>query len=244
MVASCDYEALHAPHAALLRAALGAASPPGASPALDLGCGAGAKTGWLAAQAAPGATVLGLDCDRAGLQLAQTALPAASWLAADAHALPLRSGSLALIWCVAALSLFHTPVQALSEARRVLRPQGTLVVALAGERWVRPRRGLEKLARSLGSIPPLAPADGLGDELRDLLVETGFATAAVSAYLLDPPGLDLCAAWSPLADWAPLLARAASLLDPATLAPYNELVLAEPEPEPLPVLLVAQAQRS
>jgi SAM-dependent methyltransferase len=202
-----DHAALHEPHAGLLRAALELASPRGAAAAVDLACGAGAKTAWLAALCAPGALVVGVDAERGALRTA----PAGVWVAGDAHALPLRSASCDLIWCVAALGLFADPARALAEARRALRPGGALVLAVAGERWVRLRAAAPPLA-----APP--PADGLGDELRDALEAAGLRAGPLAAYLLDPPGL------------APLDAA----------FPLAELDGASPgEPEPRPVLLVA-----
>jgi SAM-dependent methyltransferase len=208
-----DYAALHEPYAPLLRAALAAATPPAARVALDLGAGAGAKTPWLAECAAPGALVLAADLDLAALK--GGAWPAR--LGADAHALPLRDTSFDLVWCVAALAVFAAPEVALAEIRRVLRPGGVLVVAAAGERWVRLRRRPTPAAS--GPLP--RPADGLGEELLGRLEAAGLVAPALAAYLLDPPGLAPLAAALPLAD-----------LDDG----------AEPEePEPLPVLLVASA---
>jgi SAM-dependent methyltransferase len=213
-----NYAALHAPHAVLLRAALLSASPPGARVALELGCGQGDKRHWLAACAAPGALVLGLDHDRTALRAA----PPGAWLAADAHALPLRPACADLIWCVAALGLFANPPRALAEARRALRPGGTLVVAVATERWVRPRHWPVGAGTALASPP--APADDLGADLSATLAAAGLRAGQLWAYLLDPPGLAPLAALLPLAELP------------------GGAPLAVGEPEPLPVLLVATAR--
>lgn len=209
-----DYAALHAPHAALLEAALAAATPRGARLAIDLGCGQGSKTPWLAAHAA-GALVISLDRDAAALRLAGHG----ARLCADAHALPLRTGCADLIWCVATLGLLASPAKALAEIRRALRPGGRLVVAVAGERWVRPRRWPSDLVP--GDIARCPPADELGAELGAALVGAGLEPAALHAYLLDPPGLAPLEALLPLADL------------------LGQRPLAIEEPEPLPVLLVA-----
>jgi len=230
-----DYAALHAPHAALLRAALLAASPRGARAALDLACGAGAKTGWLASCAAPGALLLGLDLDPAALRAA----PLTERVAADAHALPLRPASLDLIWCVAALGLLAAPERAIAEARRALRPGGALVVATATERWVRPRRWPPALTAILAAAPPPPPADDLGADLREQLAAAGLHEVRLAAYLLDPPGLAPAAALLPLLDWEQLRPSAEACLDAADLAACAAIAAEEPEPEPLPVLLIA-----
>lgn len=215
-----DRYTLDEAHRALLAAALAAASPRGARVALDLACGAGGKTPWLAGCCAPGALVLGLDADRGALALARAGDPARPWLAGDALRLPVRPRSLDLIWCVAALGLFADQAMALREAAAALAPGGTMVVATAGERWVRPRRWTPGAAAVPGAAAPL-PADGLGDELREGLERAGLAGAGLAAYLLEPPGLAPREALLPLAELAGVT--------PQDIG----------EPEVLPVLLVA-----
>ena len=216
-----DYTALHAPHLALLRAALEAARPSGARVAVDLACGTGGKTAWLTTMCAPGAVVVGLDCDLSALRQAHAEALGGVWLAADAHALPLRSGTVDLLWCVAALSRFADQARALAEVWRALAPGGTLVVATATERWVRLRRWA---AHHTATVAPLA--DDLGADLRATLMAVGPGEVALTAYLLDPPGLTPLAARLPLTDFAP--------------APP----LAIGEPEPLPVLLIGVLRRT
>jgi SAM-dependent methyltransferase len=214
-----DYAALHTPHAALLRAALEAASPQGARVALDLGCANGDKTPWLAACAAPDALVLGLDHDPMALRGACLG----ARICADAHALPLRPATLDLIWCVAVLGLLADPPRALAEAAAALRPGGALVVAAAGERWVRRRAWPSGEPAPDLPLPP--PADGLGAELGEALEAAGLHPVALHAYLLDPPGLTPTAALLPLVG----------------LPGVTPLELGEPEP--LAVLLLAVGRR-
>lgn len=209
------YSDLAAAHTELLRAALALATPFAAQVVLDLASGAGLRTPWLAEASLPGALVLSVDHDRASL----THSTGDYCLVADAHDLPLRSASVDLVWCVAALSLFTIPPRALAEVRRVLRTGGALVTTVAGERWVR-RRSWSPQASLPRSLPP---ADDLGAELLLDLHAAGFQHAHLVAYLLDPPGLDLHAARLPLADLG--------TLPPRTLG----------EPEIAPILLVATA---
>ncbi|MFQ3662507.1 MAG: class I SAM-dependent methyltransferase [Chloroflexaceae bacterium] len=232
-----DLEALREPHTALLRAVLESASPNGVDAALDLACGPGSTTAWLAARCRPGAQVVALDHDRVALWAARTAAPAARPVCADAHYLPLRGATMDLVWCVAALGLFTDPTGALAEARRVLRPGGLLVAVGATQRWVRPRYWPVTLQSTL-SLPPLPPADDLGADLRAALSLAGLREVILRAYLLDPPGLDPLAAMLPLLSWA-ALAPLATTLSPQDRAACAALAEAEPEPEPLPVLLVA-----
>jgi SAM-dependent methyltransferase len=189
---------LDAAHTALLRVALQALSPPAVAVALDIGCGSGQKTGWLAAQCAPHGRVIGLDLAPEALRQAATsaAFPA-TWLCADAHDLPLATDSVDLIWCVAVLGLLAEPLRALQAAQRVLRPGGTLVLAQATQCWVRLRPLRDPLPPA-----PLAqpPADDLGYATADLLAHAGFANLTRRAYLLDPPDCSPAAAQLPLLD--------------------------------------------
>jgi len=202
-------------HAELLRAALAAATPFTAQVVLDLASGTGQRTPCLAEAALPDALLLSVDNDHASLSQSVGDYR----LVADAHQLPLRSASVDLVWCVAALRLFTLPQRALSEVRRVLRTGGALVVTVAGERWVRRRFWAPQASPPL----PLPPADDLGAELLRDLYTAGFQQTQLAAYLLDPPGLDLCAASLPLADMG------------------TSHLCALGEPEIAPILLVATA---
>jgi len=233
-----DLSALHGPYAELLREALDELSPPAARAALDIGCGPGLKAAWLAGRLAPSGLAVGVEIDRDSAAAARRAGLAA--LVADAHALPVRPGGADLAWMVAALGLFARPDVALTEARRALRPGGALVVAGAGERWVRPRRWPAGLAAALPAQPPLAPADGLGEELRAPLEAAGFGGVVLRAYLLAPAGLGAAAAALPLLAWAELAPLAPGL--PEKVAAACAAAEAAAEPEPLPVLLVAAAR--
>ncbi len=230
--------ALQEPHTALIRAALQVASPPGAATGLDLACGQGHKTAWLRACCRPGALVLGLDQQQAQLQDARRQLSDANWLVGRAEQLPLPAGSCDLVWCVAALALFGHPAQALAEVVRILRPQGVLVVASAGERWVRPRAWPTALAAVFGNMPPAPPADDLGSDLAIALAAAGLQSVHLAAYLLDPPGLAPTEAALALNDWPQLAPLVGPKLSPADLVTCA--AVSPPEAEPRPVLIVAR----
>lgn len=234
-----DLEALHAPHAELIRHALAELSPPGARLAVDIGCGPGLKAGWLVACLAPGGLALGLDIERGAL--AQARRRGLGALAGDAHALPLRSGAADLAWMVAVLGQLAQPAAALAEARRALRPGGALVLLGAGELWARPRAWPSALAAALAGAALPGPADGLAADLVDLLAGAGFVACEARAYLLDPPGLVPAAARLPLLAWPDLAPIVAGRLAPAELAACA-VAEAAAEPAPLPVLLAAVAR--
>jgi SAM-dependent methyltransferase len=104
---------------------------------LDLGCGAGRDTRFLAER---GFAVVGVDASLAGLALAQRAAPHLPLLLADARQLPLATASVDGVYCFGLLHEFTGPTAdtdmatILTETRRVLGPGGTLILAvLAGE---------------------------------------------------------------------------------------------------------------
>lgn len=92
---------------------------------IDLGCGTGYFTRALAAHFQR--PVIGLDLAEGMLRHARQLSPALpAWVAADAEALPLRSGSQDLIFSSLALQWCPDLSKALAEAWRVLRPGGCL----------------------------------------------------------------------------------------------------------------------
>lgn len=132
-----DLRVLAAPpsHAAVRAATCFAAAQ--AQRILDLGCGAGRDTRFLAEC---GFAVVGLDAARAGLALAQRASPRLPLLLGDARQLPLAARSVDGVYCFGLLHEFTGPTAdadvaaVLAETRRVLRPGGTLILAvLAGD---------------------------------------------------------------------------------------------------------------
>jgi len=101
---------------------------------LDVGCGAAGHVGRFVAD--QGVRVVGVDLSERSLGIAATLNPSIRFLAGDARALPVRSG--VCVGVVAFYSLIYEGAEgtgaALAEFRRVLRPDGVLLVAVhAGE---------------------------------------------------------------------------------------------------------------
>lgn len=98
---------------------------------LDLGCGTGQHTVWLAEQ---GLTVTGLDESPAMLAVAARKAErrgsAVTWMLGDAATPPLQKGSFDLVVSVAALEFVPDPREVLRAAYDVLRPGGRLVAGL------------------------------------------------------------------------------------------------------------------
>jgi SAM-dependent methyltransferase len=92
---------------------------------VDLGCGAGLSTSALVPYAS---RVLGLEPALLMLHLARGLVPGAVFAAAAGEALPLRYGSVDLITAAGSLNYVRDLDQCFDEMRRVLRPDGSVLV--------------------------------------------------------------------------------------------------------------------
>jgi malonyl-CoA O-methyltransferase len=158
---------------------------------LDLGCGFGQGLAWLG-ERWPGATCIGIDQSVSRLARAQqratpadpgwlrtlmgrfapapTMRPAArplpvTYLAGDAHALPLASGSADLIWSNLMLHWLDDVPTAIAEWHRVIRPEGLLMFSALGVDT------LAELRRAGAALPQWPDMHDIGDAL----VKSGFA---------------------------------------------------------------------
>jgi SAM-dependent methyltransferase len=115
---------------------------------LDVGCGAG-----LAAQlaAARGAQVSGIDAAEALLEIARRRTPVADFRRADLEELPFDDHGFDVVTGFNSFQYAGNPAVALSEARRVTTPGGTVVVMT----WGAPD-GMEA-ASLLAALRPLMP---------------------------------------------------------------------------------------
>jgi ubiquinone/menaquinone biosynthesis C-methylase UbiE len=135
----------------LEKAAVLALVPGRPGSAADLSCGTGhyafelTRRGWR---------VVGVDRSFPMLRVAArktVGLSSTSWFVqADATAVPVREDMLDLVTLVLGLEFMTDPSRALGEVRRVLRPGGSLVVAVlsAGGLWTRWRRLKRRVAAS------------------------------------------------------------------------------------------------
>jgi 2-polyprenyl-3-methyl-5-hydroxy-6-metoxy-1,4-benzoquinol methylase len=143
---------------------------------LDLGCGAGELTASLAAA---GATVTGVDVAEAALRRARARNPGVRFeLAPVDGELPLADTSFDVVWASEVIEHVADTARWLSEVRRVLVPQGRLLLTT-------PDHGRLRLV--LGGVerysPPLGDHLHLYDarSLRRLLTEFDFEPARVRA---------------------------------------------------------------
>jgi ubiquinone/menaquinone biosynthesis C-methylase UbiE len=92
---------------------------------LEVGCGTGY---WLAALRESVECLCGIDRSLEMLRHASARLPGAGLLRATAQNLPLRDASVDLVFCVNAIHHFERFEEFIAEAKRLLRPAGTLAV--------------------------------------------------------------------------------------------------------------------
>jgi ubiquinone/menaquinone biosynthesis C-methylase UbiE len=96
---------------------------------LEVGCGTGHFTAWLAST---GLRVVGLDRAPAMVAELRQRFPALPGIMGDAHRLPIREQAVDLVVFVTTLEFLEAPTAALADAMRVAR-QGLLLVVL--NRW-------------------------------------------------------------------------------------------------------------
>ncbi len=101
---------------------------------LDLACGDGVYSCWLAERVGPAGQVVGVDLAPAYLALARAEAARSpygdrvSFRLADAYALPFADDSFDLAWCAQSMFSLPDPLGALRELRRVTRPGGAVAV--------------------------------------------------------------------------------------------------------------------
>lgn len=98
---------------------------------LDIGCGAG---GALVASRALGAEAAGLDASENLVAIARRRLPDARIEVGEMEALPFADGAYDVVTFINSLQFAGDPVRALAEARRVIRPGGSVLVVVWGRR--------------------------------------------------------------------------------------------------------------
>jgi SAM-dependent methyltransferase len=127
-------EAYHRAHAAELRSMVADLPLCPADQVLDLACGDGIYSCWIAERLGPEGRVVGVDIAPAYLERARRTAdgsPAGarvSFCQADAYQLPFDDGQFDLAWCAQSMFSLPDPVGALRELRRVVRPGGLVAV--------------------------------------------------------------------------------------------------------------------
>lgn len=116
---------------------------------LDVGCGTGVVTRLAAQDVGAGGEAVGVDIEAAMLAVARSVTaptPGIAWRQADAQALPFDDDCFDVALCQMSLQFVEDRTRALTEMRRVLVPDGRVVLGLPGP--AAPQ--FEALADSLG----------------------------------------------------------------------------------------------
>lgn len=148
---------------------------------LDVACGTGIVARLAAARVGPSGRVAGIDLNPGMLEVARSAAPAEvsiEWHQTSAEQLPFPDATFDVVLCQMSLQFFPDKQAALREMRRVLAPNGRLVVNVPGSipdvftalaegvgRHINP--DLEGFVRQVFSLSDPA-------ELRDLVSGAGF----------------------------------------------------------------------
>jgi len=154
---------------------------PAPSALLDVGCGTGYLTARLKDHFLQ-SKVIGLDLSPGMIEAARSKHRNIEWVLADGHDLPFSDGSLDSVVSNLAYQWSGDLSRAFSEARRVLRPNGSLVCTLFGYKTC------GELFRSLDEAKRGAlQFDRLPDELkvRQALATSGFNGPIIDSELIE-----------------------------------------------------------
>jgi SAM-dependent methyltransferase len=136
---------------------------------LEVGCGEGYGTALLAETARQ---VLGVDYDALTVAHARAAYPAASFVRGNLAHLPIASGSIDVLVTLQVIEHVWNHPEFLGECRRVLRPEGRMLVSTPNRLTFSP--GLD------APVNPFHTKEFSAAELEELLTRCGFVVEAVS----------------------------------------------------------------
>lgn len=164
----------------LYDAAFDAAKVSNGSAVLDVGCGAGLA---LQMAQARGAKVSGLDAAGGLVEIAKSRCPGGDIRVGESEALPFKDSSFDVTTGFNSFQYATNPVQALSEAKRVSKPNGYVVVAVWG---AADKCELAPYLAAVGKLLP-PPPPGAGGPFA--LSAAGALEALVSKAGLKPDGI-------------------------------------------------------
>ena len=122
--------AYHRAFATELRAVVGALPMAAGQIVLDMACGDGAYSRWLAERVGPSGRVAAVDVRPDYLEIAREDVsePPLEWLAASIDALPFADDTFDLCWCAQSFYSLPDPTDALRHMLRVTKPGGIVAV--------------------------------------------------------------------------------------------------------------------
>lgn len=159
---------------------------------LEVGCGTGAQTVFLAASS-PGAEIVSVDFSPASLEMAKARATAAGhgnveFLLADLFSLPFEDASFDDVFVCFVLEHLADPGQALAAMRRMLKPGGTITVMEGdhGSWYCHPQTAeATRTVQCLIEIQARLGGDSLiGRRLYPLLAEAGFRHVRVDPRMV------------------------------------------------------------
>ena len=162
--------------------------PPEAYRVLDVGCSYGYGSAAMMAGGPAGRTVVGVERDPEAVAAAQHEYPWLTILSADAGALPVPDACADALLVLDVIEHLADPAEAIAEARRALRPGGTLILSV-------PHRGplggldalnaYDRLRRRRPSWPPLEPATGSASGVHRHFTRGGIEALLTPAFHVD-----------------------------------------------------------
>jgi SAM-dependent methyltransferase len=142
---------------------------------LDIGCGAGLFCQLAAAQ---GVLVSGIDATEALIRIARRRTRSGDFRIGDMEALPFIEGQFDFVTAFNSIQFAESPLNALRQARRMLKPEGVLAIAI----WGSPQQAEAAIClKALAALLPPLPANAPGpfslsgpDVLEPLVTQSGF----------------------------------------------------------------------
>ncbi len=142
---------------------------------LDIGCGAGMFCQMAAAQ---GALVSGIDATEALIKIARRRTRHGDFRVGDMEELPFDEAGFGFVTAFNSVQFAESPLNALRQIRRVLKPDGVLAIAI----WGGPQQAEAAVClKALAALVPPAPANAPGpftlsgsEVLESLVAQSGF----------------------------------------------------------------------
>lgn len=170
---------------------------------LELGCGTGR---YIVPFSKLGFDCTGIDITPAMLKVAEGKAKkigvAPKLMLMDAHDLGFKDGTFDSVFCDRTFKMFRDPIRALSEAYRVLKPHGRIIIDTEAERELAGKIFDVRLVRRLvwlltatrgtpilGGREPLSERFYTGDELKAIIRHVGFEVLECSRILWLPTPL-------------------------------------------------------
>ncbi|MEQ1580543.1 MAG: class I SAM-dependent methyltransferase [Steroidobacteraceae bacterium] len=142
---------------------------------LDIGCGAGLFCKMAAAQ---GVLVSGIDATEALIKIARRRTKSGDFRVGDMEELPFDEASFDFVTAFNSIQFAESPLNALRQARRMLKPEGVLAIAI----WGGPQQAEAAVClKALAALASPAPANAPGpftlsgpEVLESVVTQAGF----------------------------------------------------------------------